>query len=56
MRRRPVAAVVVALLLTLAGCGGAPSPDVASAAGGPQYDPQPYENLRDGGTLTVGVK
>lgn len=61
--RRPVRTVAAAAVLTvvLAGCGGSsessqdddattpPSEDIGAA----DYNPQPYENVRDGGTLRV---
>ncbi|WP_436535713.1 ABC transporter family substrate-binding protein [Actinoplanes sp. HUAS TT8] len=54
---RPVAFVAL-LTLGLAGCGAAatkaPDTPVPSAASGAfDYNPQPYENIKDGGTLRV---
>jgi peptide/nickel transport system substrate-binding protein len=50
-----IPAAVVALAVVLAACGGPAAPP-AAVSDQAQYDPQPYENLRDGGTMTVGVR
>lgn len=58
MRKTLSGATVALLALGLAGCGGTaakpaakPTPSAASAA--TDYNPQPYENIKDGGTLRV---
>src|SRR5436305_4650002 len=56
-------AATAALSVTLVACGGSPGPggngsggDTAkSLAGQTQYNPQPYDNLKDGGTLTTAL-
>jgi peptide/nickel transport system substrate-binding protein len=56
-------AATAALSVTLVACGGSPGPggngsggDTAkSLAGQAQYNPQPYDNLKDGGTLTTAL-
>ena len=56
-------AATAALSVTLVACGGSAGPggngsggDTAkSLAGQAQYNPQPYDNLKDGGTLTTAL-
>jgi peptide/nickel transport system substrate-binding protein len=53
-------AATAALSVTLVACGGSPGSggggDTAtSLAGQAQYNPQPYDNLKDGGTLTTAL-
>jgi peptide/nickel transport system substrate-binding protein len=56
-------AITAALSVTLVACGGGPraggnggANDTAqSLAAQAQYNPQPYDNLRDGGTLTTAM-
>lgn len=49
-------AVVAVLSVALAACGGAGgSGAVAPLTNEGQYNPQPYENIRDGGTLTTAI-
>ena len=64
MTRRPprsaALAVVAVLWVALVACSGsgpsgAPGETAQSLAQKTQYDPQPYENLRDGGTVTTSL-
>ncbi len=54
-------AVTAALSVTLVACGGSPrsggnaSDTAKSLAAQVQYNPQPYDNLKDGGTLTTAL-
>jgi peptide/nickel transport system substrate-binding protein len=55
--RTTIAVVAAALSVTLAGCSGGsdgPAPAAPLTREG-QYNPQPYENIRDGGTLTTAI-
>jgi peptide/nickel transport system substrate-binding protein len=59
-RRGTALLCAVAASLALAACGGGP-PGPGAGGGGDitdeqaQYNPQPYDNLRDGGTLTTAI-
>lgn len=60
MKRATAAGIAVALSAVLAACGGAPANDgpadtAESLADVSAYNPQPYENLRDGGTVTTSL-
>ncbi|MGQ0479953.1 MAG: ABC transporter family substrate-binding protein [Pseudonocardia sp.] len=52
-------ATATALSLALAACGGSSAPGTGdtdeSLAALAQYNPQPYENIRDGGTYTTAI-
>jgi peptide/nickel transport system substrate-binding protein len=58
-------AAIAALSVTLVACGGSPGPGTnanggrgdtdKSLAAQAQYNPQPYDNLKDGGTLTTSL-
>jgi peptide/nickel transport system substrate-binding protein len=52
-------AATAALSMTLVACGGSTGPKTqdtdASLAAQAQYNPQPYENIRDGGTLSTAI-
>lgn len=62
-KRVTALAATAALSVTLVACGGSPGSggtanggDTAkSLAGQAQYNPQPYDNLKDGGTLTTAL-
>ena len=59
-KRTAAAGLAAALLVALASCGGSPANDgpadtAESLADKSSYNPQPYENLRDGGTLTTSL-
>lgn len=58
-RALAAAAVVSVLWAALVACGGSGSSgggdSAASLAAQTQYNPQPYENIRDGGTLTTAL-
>ncbi|MGQ0575962.1 MAG: ABC transporter family substrate-binding protein [Pseudonocardia sp.] len=55
--RTGLAAVAAVLSVALAGCagGGGPAEPVVPLTPEGQYNPQPYENIRDGGTLTTPI-
>jgi peptide/nickel transport system substrate-binding protein len=59
MSRTVAVLAAAALALSLAACGGsgpaAPDQTDAALAAQAQYNPQPYENLRDGGTFTTPI-
>lgn len=58
-RRGTALAAAAALAVTLAACGGSgdkgPGDTAAGLAAQTQYNPQPYDNIRDGGTLTTSL-
>ncbi len=56
MNRVAALAATAALSLTLVACGGGSAPTgEAITDDQAQYNPQPYENIRDGGTLTTAL-
>ena len=63
VRRIAVLAAAAALSVTLVACGGSGSGATANGGGDTakslaeqtQYNPQPYDNLKDGGTLTTAL-
>ncbi|MGE3285492.1 MAG: ABC transporter family substrate-binding protein [Pseudonocardia sp.] len=57
LTRTATLAVIAALTVTLAACGGGdgPAPSTAPLSQDGEYNPQPYENLRDGGTFTTAI-
>jgi peptide/nickel transport system substrate-binding protein len=60
MKKTAAAGVAAALSVVLAACGGAPANNgpvdtAESLAEVSAFNPQPYENLRDGGTLTTAL-
>jgi peptide/nickel transport system substrate-binding protein len=57
-------AATTALSVSLVACGGSPGSGANANGGGDtekslaaqaQYNPQPYDNLKDGGTLTTAL-
>ena len=55
--RATIGALAAALTFALAGCaGGSGDPGLrpAPAPAEGEYNPQPYDNIRDGGTYTPG--
>lgn len=59
VKKLAVLATTAALSMSLAACGGNSGPSSqdtdASLAAQAQFNPQPYENIRDGGTLTTAI-
>jgi peptide/nickel transport system substrate-binding protein len=55
LRTAGTALVAAALSLTLVACGGSAPAGGAIAGNEVQFNQQPYENLRDGGTLTTAI-
>src|SRR5689334_17485952 len=60
MKRTLAAGTAVALSVVLAACGGSPADNgpadtAESMANAQAFYPQPYENIRDGGTLTTSL-
>ncbi|MGQ0479954.1 MAG: ABC transporter family substrate-binding protein [Pseudonocardia sp.] len=56
MKRITALAAVALLSLTVAACGSGPAQDQPAITNDQaQYNAQPYENLRDGGTLTTAL-
>jgi peptide/nickel transport system substrate-binding protein len=56
VKRITALAAVALLSLTVAACGSGPAQDQPAITNDQaQYNPQPYENLRDGGTLTTAL-
>ncbi|MFC7625602.1 ABC transporter family substrate-binding protein [Microlunatus sp. GCM10028923] len=59
--RKSAVAAIAALALSLAACGGGTSPNTEPTVGASelateaQYNPQPRDNVKDGGTLTSDV-
>jgi peptide/nickel transport system substrate-binding protein len=60
MKRGSALLAAAALSLALAACGGGSAPGGGDGGGEitndqSQYNPQPYDNLKDGGTLTTAI-
>ncbi len=56
VKRITALAAVAVLSLTVSACGSGPAQDQPAITNDQaQYNPQPYENLRDGGTLTTAL-